>query len=158
MRENLILLVEDEPEDCHLTKLALKKSGVTCELDVVNDGAELLDYLFRSGRYTNRDTTREPSVVLLDLKMPRLNGLQCLQVLQRTRGNDRKLLPPIVVLSSSDNNEDLFEAYRLGVSGYVCKPIAFEDFVERIGQTARFWVEVNQPPPRIQISTWQAAP
>jgi two-component system response regulator len=157
MRQNMILLVEDEPEDCNLTKLALKKSGVSCELDVVNDGAELLDYLFRSGEYANRDTAREPCVVLLDLKTPRLNGLQCLQVLQRTRGNDRKLLPPIVVLSSSDHDEDMFEAYRLGASGYVCKPVDFEQFVEIIGQTARFWVEVNQPPPRLQATPWQVS-
>ena len=155
MRENLILLVEDEPEDCHLTKLALRKSGIACELDVVHDGAELLDYLFRSGRYASRDASREPCVVLLDLKTPRLNGLQCLQVLQRTRSNDRKLLPPIVVLSSSDNDEDMFEAYRLGASGYVCKPVDFEEFVEQFGQTVKFWVEVNQPPPRLHSSSRQ---
>jgi len=149
MRENLMVLVEDEQEDCHLTQLALKKSGVACELDVVHDGAELLDYLFRSGPYADRDAAREPCVVLLDLKTPRLNGLQCLQVLQRTRGNDRKLLPPIVVLSSSDRDEDMFEAYRLGANGYVCKPVDFEEFIELIGRTARFWVDVNRPPPRL---------
>ena len=152
MRDNLILLVEDEPEDCRLTQLALKKSGIDCVLDVVRDGEELLDYLFASGNYIDRDQSWDPRVILLDLKMPKLNGLQILQVLQRARSNDGRLVPPIVILSSSDRPEDMYEAYRLGASGYVCKPVDFEEFIRRVGQLARYWVEVNEPPPRLQVA------
>ena len=148
MRDHLIVLVEDEPEDRELTLRAIEKADINCDVNVVRDGAELVDYVFCTGAYANRDPQRVPQLILLDLKMPRLDGHQALEVL-RSRWEEGELLPPVVILTSSDREDDIVQAYRLGAHGYARKPIDFSRFVETIKRIAAYWLSVNQPPPRL---------
>ena len=145
-RSAKILLVEDNPDDELLTLRALKRNHIANEVDVVRDGAEALEYLFATGMYAGRAPEDLPQVVLLDLKLPKIDGLQ---VLQRIRADERTRLLPVVILTSSDEERDIVESYRLGANSYVRKPVEFEQFVEAIRQLGLYWLVLNRPPPCI---------
>ena len=138
-----ILLAEDSANDAELTLLALEEHKVGNRVVVVSDGAEALEYLFRKGKYAGR-TSGNPAVVLLDLKMPKVDGLE---VLRRIKSDDDLRSTPVVVLTSSREDRDLIESYRLGVNGYVVKPVQFADFVKAVSRLGVFWILVNEPAP-----------
>lgn len=144
MKHKMILLVEDNPDDEALTLRALKKSNIANEIFVVRDGAEALDYLFGTGPYTGRDPLDLPQVTLLDLKLPKVDGLE---VLRRIRADPRTRMLPVVILTSSKEDQDLISAYSIGVNSYVRKPVDFNQFVEAIGQLGLYWLVLNEPPP-----------
>ncbi|MEO8554792.1 MAG: response regulator [Kofleriaceae bacterium] len=139
-----ILLVEDNPSDEKLTVRAFKKAGVANAVTVVRDGAEALDFLFGTGAHAGRDTTEMPSIVLLDLKLPRIEGHE---VLRRIRADDRTKLLPVVILTSSKEDEDIARGYALGANAYVRKPVEFAAFVEAARTLGLFWLLLNEPPP-----------
>lgn len=145
MDDKTILLVEDNPDDEELTLRALRLANVRNEVVVAHDGVEAIDYLFGTGPYTGRDTTVQPQVVLLDLKLPRLDGLE---VLRRLRADERTKLLPIVILTSSNEEEDRLAGYELGANSYVRKPVDFSHFAEAVRQLGLYWLLLNQPPPR----------
>ena len=140
-----ILLVEDNASDEKLTLLAFKKCGVANEITVARDGAAALDYLFATGAHAGRDASVLPSVVLLDLKLPKLDGLE---VLRRIRADARTKLLPVVVLTSSAEDEDLMNSYSLGANAYVRKPVDFAEFAKAARTVGLFWLLFNEPPPR----------
>lgn len=140
----LILLVEDNPDDEELTLMSLRKQHVLNEVLVAHDGVEALDYLFRTGVHAERAPGAVPELVLLDLKLPRLNGLD---VLKRMRADSRTQLIPVVVLTSSSEEEDVIASYRLGANSYVRKPVEFAQFVEAVRQLGLYWLLLNEPPP-----------
>ncbi len=142
--EPTILLVEDNPDDVELTRRALDESHVANRLDVVRDGVEALEYLFAEGEYAGRDVSDLPTVVLLDLKLPRVDGLE---VLRRIRAEERMRLLPVVVLTSSNEERDIIESYSLGANSYVRKPVDFEQFLEATKTLGLYWLVVNEPPP-----------
>jgi two-component system response regulator len=145
MKDKIILLVEDNPDDELLTLRALERSNILNEVVVVRDGVEALDYLFGQGVYEGRDTTVLPQIVLLDLRLPKLDGLE---VLGRLRDDDRTRLLPVVILTSSDEERDIVESYRLGANSYVRKPVDFGKFSEAVRQLGLYWLILNQGPPR----------
>jgi CheY-like chemotaxis protein len=138
-----ILLVEDNPNDVELTLSALKEAHLANEVIVVNDGEQALDFLFRRGRYAS-ESTRRPGVILLDLKMPKINGHE---VLRQIRMDPELRLIPVVMLTSSREEKDLYQSYDKGANSYVVKPVDFEDFVTAIGKLGVFWALLNEPPP-----------
>jgi CheY-like chemotaxis protein len=138
-----ILLVEDNPQDIEMTLHALQRAHLANPIEVVEDGAQALEYLFGLGAYADRDLARPPKVVLLDLKLPKLSGLE---VLRRLRADERTRRIPVVVLTSSREDADIAEAYRLGVNSYVVKPVAFEAFVEAVGRVGLYWLLLNERP------------
>lgn len=138
-----ILLAEDNPKDVELTLEALAEHNLANDVVVTTDGAEALDYLFRRGKYENRPQGN-PAVVLLDLKMPKVDGIQ---VLKTIKNDDTMKTIPVVVLTSSREEQDLVETYRLGVNAYVVKPVEFQEFVKAVSQLGVFWAIVNEPPP-----------
>jgi|SRR5579859_686413 len=140
----VILLVEDNPDDEALTVRALKKNNIINEIVVVRDGVEALDYLFGEGAHAGRDTSMVPQVILLDLKLPKLDGLG---VLRRLRADARTKLLPVVLLTSSNEEEDLLNGYGLGANSYVRKPVDFDQFKEAIRQLSLYWLVLNEPPP-----------
>jgi two-component system response regulator len=140
-----ILLVEDNPDDEALTVRALKKSNIVNEIMVARDGIQALQYLFGEGEHAGRDTTEMPQVVLLDLKLPKLDGLG---VLRRLRADERTRLLPIVILTSSNEENDRIAGYGLGANSYVRKPVDFDAFVSAAAQLGLYWLVLNQPPPR----------
>jgi CheY-like chemotaxis protein len=140
-----ILLVEDNPDDEALTLRALKKHKVANDVVVARDGVEALEYLFGEGAHAGRDTSLQPQVVLLDLNMPRLSGLE---VLDRIRSDARTRLVPVVVLTSSKQEEDMVSSYAKGANSYVRKPVDFAEFAHAVQQLGIYWLLVNQPPPR----------
>lgn len=144
MKEKVILLVEDNPDDEALTLRALRKNNIGNEVVVARDGAEALDYLFGKGRYAGRDPTERPTVVLLDLKLPKVDGLE---VLKAVRGDLRTQLVPVVILTSSKEEQDLVDGYRLGANSYVRKPVNFDDFVDATKQLGLYWLLLNEQPP-----------
>jgi two-component system, response regulator len=144
MNHKIILLVEDNPDDEALTLRALKKSNIANGIVVVRDGAEALEYLFGTGSYAGRDVHDLPQVTLLDLKLPKIDGLE---VLRRIRADPRTRMLPVVILTSSKEEQDLVSAYTLGVNSYVRKPVDFNQFVEAIGQLGLYWLVLNEPPP-----------
>jgi two-component system response regulator len=144
MIESTILLVEDNPDDEELTLRALKKNKITNKIEVVRDGAEALDFLFATGSYSGRDTGTMPQVVLLDLKLPKVDGLE---VLRRLRNDPRTRLLPVVILTSSKEERDLMEGYGLGANSYVRKPVDFVQFTEAVGQLGLYWLLLNERPP-----------
>jgi CheY-like chemotaxis protein len=144
MTHKMILLVEDNPDDEALTLRALKKSNIANKIVVVRDGAEALDYLFGTGAYAGRDTLDLPQVTLLDLKLPKVDGLE---VLHRLRADPRTRMLPVVILTSSKEEQDLINAYSIGANSYVRKPVDFNQFVEAIGQLGLYWLVLNEPPP-----------
>jgi len=138
-----ILLVEDNPNDVELALHALKKNNLTNHIQVVRDGAEALEFLFGSGAYAGREVNHTPKVILLDLKLPKVDGLE---VLRRIKSDERTRLIPVVVLTSSREERDIVESYRLGVNSYIAKPVDFEQFTEAVRQLGLYWLLLNQPP------------
>ena len=145
MSQKVILLVEDNQDDEELALLAFQKSNVANEVIVARDGEEALDYLFGTGPYAGRDVSLLPQVVLLDLKLPKVDGLE---VLQRLRADPRTKRLPVVVLTSSKEEQDLLESYELGANSYVRKPVDFGQFLESVRQLQLYWLVLNEPPPR----------
>ena len=143
MKDKVILLVEDNPDDVKLTMRALKKSNVLNEVVVAQDGAEALDYLFCAGKYSGRDKNIMPQVVLLDLKMPKVDGLE---VLKRMRADERTRLLPVVILTTSSEERDRISSYKLGANSYVRKPVDFNQFVEAVQQLGLYWLVLNETP------------
>ncbi len=139
----VILLVEDNPDDEALTHRALKKNNIGNEVVVARDGAEALDYLFGTGAYEGRDTSVMPQVVLLDLKLPKVDGLE---VLRRLRAGERTKLLPVVVLTSSREQQDLVDSYGYGANSYIRKPVDFAQFVEAVRQLGLYWLVLNEVP------------
>lgn len=138
-----ILLVEDNADDVELTLRALKGVNLTNRIHVVRDGAEALDFLFARGAYAERNGAQAPKVVLLDLKLPKLDGLE---VLERIRQDPRTKLLPVVVLTSSREEPDIKRSYALGVNSYIVKPVEFEAFVRAVSEAGLYWLLLNQPP------------
>jgi two-component system, response regulator len=141
----MILLVEDNPDDEELTTRALKHAKVANELVVARDGAEAVDFLFGTGQHAGRDLSRMPALILLDLKLPKLSGLD---VLQRLRADERTRLIPTVILTSSSEDEDKLKSYQHGANSYVRKPVEFGAFVTAVSQLGVYWMLINQTPPR----------
>ncbi len=144
METKVILLVEDNPRDEALTLRALKKSNIINEVVVVRDGVEALDYLFGRGAFEGRDTSIKPQLVLLDLKLPKIDGLQ---VLQTIRENENTKRLPVVIFTSSSEEEDMIKSYELGANSYVRKPVEFEKFLEATRQLGIYWLVLNEAPP-----------
>lgn len=145
MEEKIILLVEDNPDDVELTLRALRKNRIKNEVVVARDGVEALDYLFGAGNHAGRDTGVMPAVVLLDLKLPKVDGLE---VLRRLRADERTKLLPVVILTSSSEQQDLVNGYHLGANSYVRKPVDFSQFTEAVRQLGLYWLLLNEAPPR----------
>ena len=144
MSSKTILLVEDNRDDIELTQLALARQGFPCQVDVVRNGAQALDYLFARGDYASRDPSRLPVLILLDLKLPKVSGLE---VLKEIRADPRTRLLPVVVLTSSIDERDLQQSYSLGVNSYIRKPVDFAQFKDAASQLGVYWLLLNQPPP-----------
>ena len=145
MNSQVILLVEDNPSDIGLTRRALQKSGITNPLVVAEDGQDALDFLFCAGAHSARDVADLPLLVLLDLKLPRVDGLG---VLSRIRADPRTRRLPVVILTSSTEEQDIAAGYDLGSNSYIRKPVDFKQFAEVIKQLGMYWLVINQPPPR----------
>lgn len=143
-----ILLVEDNAADLELTLHALRQNKLANKIEVVRDGEEALDFLFCRGRYGDRDINNPPKLVLLDLKLPKVDGLE---VLRQIKGDAHTRVVPVVVLTSSKEDKDLIEGYRLGTNSYIQKPVDFEQFRETVRQLGMYWLVVNQPPPQVTV-------
>lgn len=143
MLEKMILLVEDNADDEELTIRALKKNNVTNSLVVARDGVEALDFLFGTGAYAGRDTAVVPGLVLLDLKLPKIDGLE---VLRRIRADERTRRMPVTVLTSSKEEQDLIKSYDLGANSYIRKPVDFNQFTEAVRQLGMYWLMLNEVP------------
>jgi CheY-like chemotaxis protein len=146
MENKPILLVEDNPDDEALTLRALKKNHIGNHIIVAHDGVEAIDYLHGTGAHHGRDVAIQPAVILLDLKLPRIDGLE---VLKRIRGNPLTAMLPVVVLTSSREDQDLVRSYSLGANSYVRKPVDFNQFVEAVRQLGLYWLVLNEPPPGV---------
>jgi CheY-like chemotaxis protein len=144
MKKKIILLVEDNPDDEVLALRALKKNHLLNEVIVVHDGVEALDYLFGTGAYANRGTAIMPQLILLDLKLPKMDGLE---VLQQIRAHERTKLLPVVILTSSNEEKDLFDSYNFGANSYIRKPVDFTQFTQAIQQLKSYWLVLNESPP-----------
>jgi CheY-like chemotaxis protein len=140
-----ILLVEDNPHDAELALRALRKNGLANRVVVVRDGAEALDFVFARGAYADRTVEDRPKVILLDLKLPRVDGMQ---VLKAVKSDPRTKVIPVVVLTSSSEERDVIESYQLGVNSYLVKPVDFDKFVDAVANLGLYWLLLNQPPPR----------
>jgi two-component system response regulator len=144
MADKVILLVEDNPDDEALTIRALKKNNIQNEVVVARDGLEALDYLFCTGTYADRDGSLLPSVTLLDLKLPKIDGME---VLKRVRANERTKFLPVVILTSSREDQDLINGYKLGANSYIRKPVDFTQFMEAVRQLGLYWLLLNEAAP-----------
>lgn len=144
---NIILLVEDNPDDEALTLRALKKNKILNEVVVARDGVEALDYLFGTGLHEGRDVQRHPQLILLDLKLPRVDGLE---VLRRIRNDSTTALLPVVILTTSNEDRDIISSYELGANSYIRKPVDFEQFTEAVRQLGLYWLLLNVVPPNSQ--------
>jgi CheY-like chemotaxis protein len=138
-----ILLVEDNPDDVELTKRAFLKNRLQNELVIVNDGLSALEYLNRTGNYANLQESNLPAVVLLDLKLPKMDGIE---VLNAIRSNEKTKLLPVVVLTSSNEEMDIIKSYTSGANSYVRKPVIFEEFIEAVSKLGMYWLLLNEPP------------
>jgi CheY-like chemotaxis protein len=147
MDSKVILLVEDNPDDEALTLRAFAKSNIANQVVVAHDGVEALDFLFATGTYAGRDLRVQPQVILLDLKLPKLDGLE---VLRRMRADDRTTLLPVVILTSSKEEQDIIQSYRLGANSYIRKPVDFLQFTEAVRQLGLYWLVLNESAPRIE--------
>ncbi|MDZ4717401.1 MAG: response regulator [Roseiflexaceae bacterium] len=143
-----ILLVEDTPSDVALALHTFKKFNLATRVQVVRDGAAALEFIFCTGAYAQRDIANEPKVILLDLKLPLVNGLE---VLRQLRADPRTRMIPVVVLTSSLEDRDIVESYRLGVNSYIVKPVDFEQFTETLRTLGNYWLLLNQPPLRTGV-------
>ena len=137
-----ILLIEDNPNDAEMTIRALKKGNISNKVIHLKDGAEGLDYLFCTGEYSSRDSNHKPKVILLDLKMPRVNGIE---VLRKVKSNENTKTIPVVVLTSSKEDPDVSACYELGVNSYIVKPVGFENFTKAISEFGLYWLLLNHP-------------
>lgn len=140
----LILLIEDNPDDEELTLLAFEQSDLVTEVIVAHDGVEALDYLFCTGKFASRNTEELPALVLLDLQLPRLNGIE---VLERMRADNRTKHIPVVILTTSNEQQDLINSYKLGCNSYIRKPVDFDQFQTAVQQLGMYWLLLNEPPP-----------
>ena len=145
MANRIILLVEDNPDDEELTVRALKQNNIVNEIVIARDGAEALDYLFRAGKFVRRDVDKMPEVILLDLKLPKIDGLE---VLRRLRAHKETSLLPVVILTSSKEEQDRINGYKLGANSYIRKPVDFVQFTEAVKQLKLYWLVLNEPPPK----------
>lgn len=145
MNRKTILLVEDNPQDEMLTLRALRRANLANRMDVVRDGQQALDYLFTAGEFAGRQPPGLPTVVLLDIGLPRLSGLE---VLQRLRADERTALLPVVVLTSSDEERDRLQSYKIGANSFVRKPVDFAEFAETVARLGVYWLATNEPPPQ----------
>ena len=145
MKNKIILLVEDNLDDVELTLRAFKKNNILNKVIVAKDGVEALDYLLGTGLYSKRDLNDLPVVILLDLKLPKISGLE---VLKRIRQDERSKLIPVVILTSSSEEKDVIDGYSLGANSYIRKPVEFNQFVEAIKYLGLYWLLWNEPPPR----------
>lgn len=143
-QRNALLLVEDNPDDEELTLLAFERSRITNEVVVAHDGEEALDYLFGTGMYAGRDLSIMPALILLDLQLPRINGLE---VLQRLRADNRTKLLPVVILTTSNEQQDLINSYSFGCNSYIRKPVDFQQFMTAVQQLGMYWLILNELPP-----------
>lgn len=143
-QKNVLLLVEDNPDDEELTLLAFEQSAIANEVVVAHDGVEALDYLFSTGMYTDRNPSLMPALILLDLQLPRINGLE---VLQRLRTDPRTKLIPVVILTTSNEQQDLINSYSLGCNSYIRKPVDYDQFITAVQQLGMYWLLINEPPP-----------
>jgi len=143
VKEVEILLVEDNPTDAELAIRALKKNNFANKLVWVKDGAEALDFLFASGAYSGRQVTNGPKVILLDLRLPKVDGME---VLRRIKDDERTRIIPVVVLTSSTEDIDVAESYQLGVNSYISKPLEFDQFAKTVSELGLYWLLVNRPP------------
>ena len=148
MKEKIILLVEDEPDDEALTLRALKKSNIKNKVVVAHDGVEALDYLWGRGEYAGRDTNAMPQVILLDLKLPKMDGLE---LLRHIRSDKRTKLLPVVIMTSSKEEKDIINGYSLGANSYIRKPVDFEKFGEAVRQLGLYWLLLNEAPPNVVL-------
>jgi two-component system response regulator len=144
-KNKVILLVEDNPDDEALTLRALKKNNILNEVIVARDGIEALDYLFATGAHAGREVSDSPQVILLDLKLPKMDGLE---VLRQLRADERTRLFPVVVLTTSSEDRDILSSYELGANSYIRKPVDFEQFMEAVRQLGLYWLVLNMAPPR----------
>ena len=143
MASKFILLVEDNPDDVELVLRAFKRARLGGSVHVARDGAEALDFLFGVGKHAGRDVGSKPTVILLDLKLPKVDGLE---VLRRVRADERTRRLPVVVLTSSKEEQDLVKSYELGANSYICKPVDFEQFLEAARQLGLYWLVLNEAP------------
>ncbi|MBM4236480.1 MAG: response regulator [Firmicutes bacterium] len=143
MKERAILLVEDNPDDEELTLVGLKRSGLPNEIHVVRDGNAALDFLLAEGDYCDRDPKDIPALILLDLKLPKIGGLD---VLRKIRANPITSCVPVVILTSSSEEEDVVASYKMGVNSFVCKPVEFDRFADAVRQLGLYWLLLNEPP------------
>ena len=146
MSDKPILLVEDNPDDEELTRRAFQTAKVSNPLVVARDGAEALDFLFASGKYVDRDPHVMPTIILLDLNLPKVGGLE---VLRRVRADQRTRLIPVIILTSSKEDDDRLKGYGLGANSYVRKPVAFEEFAAAVKHLGLYWLVLNEPPPEV---------
>ena len=146
MKQKIIMLVEDNPSDIGLTQRALSKSHIANEMVVAEDGQDALDYLFAGGKYTGRDMSEIPALILLDLKLPRVDGLE---VLRRIRADERTRRIPVVILTTSKEEQDVAQSYDLGANSYIRKPVDFKQFVDSVERLGLYWLVMNEPPPPI---------
>jgi CheY-like chemotaxis protein len=140
--QSTVLLVEDNPNDVELALHALKRGNIANRIDIARDGAEALDYLFCRGAYSDRDPADEPRVILLDVKLPMVDGIE---VLRHIRADERTHHLPVVMLTSSAEDRDLTACYALGVNSYIVKPVDIQQFFAAVGQVGAYWLELNQP-------------
>jgi CheY-like chemotaxis protein len=144
MEEKMILLVEDNPDDVELTLRALEKNGILNKIEVINDGERALNYLFAEGEFEGRGASLKPAVILLDINLPKVDGME---VLKSLRADERTKLIPVVILTSSKEEQDLINGYSLGCNSYVRKPVNFKEFTEAVRQLGLYWLLVNEPAP-----------
>jgi two-component system response regulator len=147
MNGKIILLIEDNQDDVELALRSLRKNNISNEVVVTRDGVQALDYLFATGAYSGRDTSIMPTVILLDLKLPKIDGLE---VLRRLRADERTQLLPVVIVTSSKEEQDMLNGYKLGANSYVRKPVDFVQFSEAVRQLGLYWLLLNEAPPPIR--------
>jgi two-component system response regulator len=148
-----ILVVEDDASHAQLIRRAIQRVDPSCRIDITNDGVEAIEYLFGTGPHLNRSPADIPDLILLDLKMPRMGGLQVLQVLRRARPGGQGHSPPVVVLTSSAYEQDIVSAYNLGAHSYIQKPAGFDELVESVRRIVDYWIGLNTAPPKRPIET-----
>ena len=143
-QKSVLMLVEDNPDDEELTLLAFEQNNISNEVVVAHDGVEALDYLFGTGIYSDRDMSVLPALILLDLQLPRINGLE---VLRRLRADNRTKLIPVVILTTSNEEQDLINSYSLGCNSYIRKPVDYDQFLTAVQQLGMYWLILNEAPP-----------